>query len=76
MKVPDCCSEQGRNNEFHILFTWERDEHYLECEVFNSGVIQFFYENHLTKEAQVTPEFFPSEMYDEAVFLRLSLFVE
>lgn len=48
LDVPDCCPSS--DEEFHIMFTWNRDEHYLECEVMTNGTFEMFYRNKLTKE--------------------------
>lgn len=50
LEVPDCCPSNGSQGDFHIMFTWDKNEHYLECEITNSGLVEFFYRNHLTKE--------------------------
>jgi hypothetical protein len=41
LEVPDACP--GQNNDF--MYTWSRAEHYLECEIFGNGVVEFFYRN-------------------------------
>lgn len=41
LEVPDACPGQ-RNN---FMFTWSKADHYLECEVFSSGEVEFFYRN-------------------------------
>jgi hypothetical protein len=41
LEVPDACP--GDNNDF--MYTWSKAEHYLECEIFGSGAIEFFYRN-------------------------------
>lgn len=50
LEVPDCCPTDGKREEFHIMFTWNKNEHYLECEIMNRGLVEFFYRNRLTKE--------------------------
>ena len=50
LEVPDCCPNNGSQGDFHIMFTWDKEEHYLECEIMNSGLVEFFYRNRLTKE--------------------------
>ena len=50
LEVPDCCPNNGSQGDFHIMFTWDKEEHYLECEIMNSGIIEFFYRNHFTKD--------------------------
>ena len=51
LEVPDCCPNNGSQGDFHIMFTWDKEEHYLECEIMNSGLVEFFYRNRLTKES-------------------------
>jgi hypothetical protein len=41
LEVPDACP--GQNNDF--MYTWSKAEHYLECEIFGDGGIEFFYRN-------------------------------
>lgn len=47
LEVPDCCPS---SYDFHIMFTWDKEEHYLECEVMIDGTFEMFYRNRLTKE--------------------------
>lgn len=42
LQVPKVCL--GFSNKYYILFTWLKDNHYLECEIFgNKRGIEFFY---------------------------------
>jgi hypothetical protein len=41
LKVPDACP--GLNNNF--MYTWSNADHYLECEIFGTGEIEFFYKD-------------------------------
>lgn len=41
LEVPDACPGQEDN----FMYTWSEGEHYLECEIFGSGEIEFFYRN-------------------------------
>jgi hypothetical protein len=50
LEVPDCCPNNGSSGDFYAMFTWDKDEHYLECEIFNTKEIGFFYRNRLTNE--------------------------
>jgi hypothetical protein len=47
LEVPDACI--GEDNK-SFMFTWERGEHYLECEIFIDRGIEFFYKNNKTNE--------------------------
>jgi len=81
LEVPDCCPSSGNEGDFHITFTWNKDNHYLECEVMANGTLEFFYRNHLTKEVwgkdyHITDEHFPDSVYDEVLLDKLSYFVE
>jgi hypothetical protein len=46
LEVPSACP--GAKNNF--MYTWTKTEHYLECEIFGSGEIEFFYRNRKTGE--------------------------
>jgi hypothetical protein len=46
LEVPDACP--GAKDNF--IYTWSKAEHYLECEIFGSGEIEFFYRNRTTGE--------------------------
>jgi hypothetical protein len=71
LSVPDACP--GQNNNF--MYTWSKDEHYLECEVFGSGEVEFFYKNRETNdvwgEDTVLEEGFSSNILD-----KVALFAE
>jgi hypothetical protein len=42
--VPDACI----GNTDNFMYTWIKDEHYLECEIFGNGEIEFFYRQEIT----------------------------
>lgn len=44
LEVPDACP--GFRDNF--MYTWSKAEHYLECEIFGTGEIEFFYRNRKT----------------------------
>ncbi|WP_293156983.1 MULTISPECIES: hypothetical protein [unclassified Microcoleus] len=46
LEVPDACP--GSKDNF--MYTWSESEHYLECEIFATGEIEFFYRNRQTGE--------------------------
>jgi hypothetical protein len=46
LEVPDACPGQSDN----FMYTWSKTEHYLECEIFGNGAIEFFYKNRKTGE--------------------------
>lgn len=46
LEVPDACP--GSRDNF--MYTWSRSEHYLECEIFATGEVEFFYRNRSTGE--------------------------
>jgi len=81
LEVPDCCPSESNEGNFHIMFIWDKDEHYLECEIFNSGVIEFFYRNRDSGEdwgwdlnySVVKPGF---NNHSDELIDKLSLFVE
>lgn len=81
LEIPDCCPNTGTEWDFHIMFTWNKDEHYMECEVLVDGTLEFFYRNRLTNEVwgedhSITEDYFPDSVYDEALLNKLSYFVE
>lgn len=41
LEVPDACPGQRDN----FMYTWSKAEYYLECEIFSSGEVEFFYRN-------------------------------
>jgi hypothetical protein len=41
LEVPDACP--GSKDNF--MYTWSKSEHYLECEIFGTGEVEFFYRN-------------------------------
>lgn len=44
LDIPDACP--GSHDNF--MFTWSKREHYFECEIFDSGEVEFFYRNRQT----------------------------
>lgn len=46
LEVPDACPGQKDN----FMYTWSKAEHYLECEIFGSGEVEFFYRNRNSRE--------------------------
>ena len=79
LEVPDCCPNNGSQGDFHIMLTWDKDEHYLECEYFNSEEIEFFYRNRLTNEVWSWEySIVPPGVNDDWQIMqdKLSLFVE
>jgi hypothetical protein len=55
LEVPDCeseilCSDTDCQGKLCVVFTWEKDENWLRCEVLESGSIEFYYKNKLTKQ--------------------------
>jgi len=39
LEIPDACPGYNDN----LMYAWSRGEHYLECEIFGSGEVEFFY---------------------------------
>jgi len=50
LEIPDCCPSESNEGDFHIMFAWDKNEYYLECELFSNGAIEFFYMNRINKE--------------------------
>ena len=46
LEVPD--ASPGHSDNF--MYVWSRGSHYLECEVFGNGDVEFFYRNRKTNE--------------------------
>ena len=42
LEVPDACP--GCQDNF--MYAWSKGEHYLECEIFGTGEVEFFYRNN------------------------------
>lgn len=75
LEVPDCCPNNGGQGDFYVMFVWDKDEHYLECEVKNDETVEFFYCNHLTKKVW-GEDITLAQPLPEEVIEKLSLFVE
>jgi hypothetical protein len=71
LEVPDACP--GSKDNF--MYTWSKSEHYLECEIFATGEIEFFYRNRNTGEVwgedTTLEQGFSTDIFDKA-----SLFIE
>jgi len=78
LEVPDCCPNNGSQGDFNIFFTWDRNEHYLECEILNSGGIEFYYRNRLDKNTLGWEEDYSDsgQPLSSELIEKLSLFVE
>jgi hypothetical protein len=51
LEIPDISpSHFNSANNLHLYLIWDKDEHYLECEVFPDKTLSFSYSNFLTKE--------------------------
>lgn len=46
LEIPDACPGQSDN----FMYVWSKGEHYLECEIFGSKELEFFYQNRNTSE--------------------------
>jgi len=46
LEVPDTCPGESDN----FMFVWNKGEHYLECEIFGNGAVEFFYKNRFSDE--------------------------
>lgn len=69
LEVPDACP--GHSNNF--MYTWSRAEHYLECEIFGSDAVEFFYRNR--KSGEVWGEDTTLEHgFSTAIFEKAALF--
>lgn len=66
LEVPDACP----GNQNNLMYTWSKSEHYLECEIFGNGAVEFFYRNRVTNdvwgEDATLGERFSSEILEKA----------
>jgi len=46
LEVPDACPGELDN----FMFAWNKGKHYLECEIFGNGAVEFFYKNRSSDE--------------------------
>ncbi len=57
------------------MYTWSKSEYYLECEIFATGAIEFFYRNRNTREVRgedtTLEQGFSTDILD-----KVSLFIE
>lgn len=68
LEVPDACP--GSKDNF--MYTWSESQHYLECEIFATGEIEFFYRNRNTGEVwgedTTLEQGFSTDILDKASF--------
>jgi hypothetical protein len=76
LQIPSICPGHASN----LMYTWNRDEHYLECEIFEQGEIEFFYRNRNTGETwgeDMTSALLPLDQpFSEEILQKTDLFVE
>ena len=76
LEVPDCCpiarSIEGTDC---IRYAWDKNEHYLECEILNDGSKEFLYKNRFTREVW-GEDYLPSANISDYILDKLTLFVE
>ena len=70
LPVPDACP--GSDGE--LLYTWDRDEHHFELEIFPDAPAEFFYHNRHTGELWEA-DYTVGEAVSTDVLNRLRLFV-
>ncbi len=71
LPIPDACP--GPDGE--LLYTWDREEHHFEAEVFPSGAVEFFYRNRLTDELWEHDGMIDDPI-PESVIAKMSLFID
>lgn len=72
LEVPDCCP----NSDCSIfMFTWDKNEHYLECEIISDGSKEFFYKNRFTREVW-GEDYLPKVDISDYILDKLLLFTE
>jgi hypothetical protein len=76
LQIPSVCP----GNVSNLMYTWNKDDHYLECEIFEEGEIEFFYRNRNTGETwgeDVTSDALtPDQTFSEQILQKTGLFVE
>ncbi|MGB0561799.1 MAG: hypothetical protein ACPGVO_08345, partial [Spirulinaceae cyanobacterium] len=70
LEVPDACP--GEDDDF--MYSWSTGEHYLECELFGNGAVEFFYRNRRTNEVW-GEDTIKDSRFSAAIFEKLALFV-
>ncbi|MEO1401224.1 MAG: hypothetical protein AAFV72_08185 [Cyanobacteria bacterium J06635_1] len=69
LEIPDACA--GDQDDF--MYTWSKNEHYLECEIFGNGNIEFFYRNRHSSEVWGEDTTLDNG-FSNAIFEKLSIF--
>lgn len=69
LEVPNACP--GQNNDF--MYTWSKDMHYLECEIFGNGAVEFFYRNRESGDIWGEDTTF-ERGFSAAIFEKVALF--
>jgi len=70
LEVPDACPGESDN----FMFVWNKGEHYLECEIFGNGAVEFFYKNRSSDEVW-GEDTTVDEKLTSAILKKLILFV-
>lgn len=71
LEVPDACIGDGKG----FMFTWEKDEHYLECEIFEDQSIEFFYKNKASNELAYSDASTLEDGFPDTLLHKMSFFV-
>lgn len=75
LEVPDCEESCDGQENFQVMFTWEKDSHYLRLHTAEDNIIEFYYKNHLSKDS-LWKNYIIGQPLSEELFEKLSLFVE
>ena len=70
LAVPDACP----GNENNFMYAWNKGEHYLECEIFDTGEVEFFYKQRSTQEIWGEDATLESTFSDD-ILEKVSIFV-
>jgi hypothetical protein len=74
--LPAICPGDANN----LMYTWNHGEHYLECEIFEQGEIEFFYRNRHTGETWgedlTAASLLTRNPFSQEVLQKTSLFIE
>lgn len=75
LKIPDCVLS-GIDPLSCIRYMWDSDEHYLSCEIYKDGTLEFFYKNRFTNEDWSEDSNIYKKNFSDKLLDKLTLFVE
>jgi len=74
LEVPN--ASPGLSNNF--MYVWKKNDHYLECEIFENGEIEFFYINNMDRKDEElwTEDTTFEQNFSDDILDKVSLFTE